>query len=345
VPRPSLSPSDSADARARLVGTLTILTTLLAWTSIPLFLRYFADFVDPWTSNGWRYGISALLWAPLLLWRAKRRSLPKGLFVAALVPAFVNSLGQICFTTAHYQIEPGLLTFGLRTQMVFVAVGAYLLFPAERKVITAPRYLVGLVALAIGTSMAVLAGNEPMRGGTALGILLAVASGMLFAGYGLSVRKFMSGYRSVVAFAAISQYTAFAMLVLMLVLGDRAGLTAFDHGLDIFALLLLSGVIGIGIGHVLYYISIARLGVAISAGVLQLHPFTVAIASYFLFGEILTPAQWTGGCIALAGAVAMLSVQGRLQPSMPGAMNVKPSPESETDSSPGALPSTRIARR
>lgn len=341
---PSLTPSDSADARARLVGTLTILTTLLAWTSIPLFLRFFyQQGIDAWTSNGWRYGVSALLWAPLLIWQARRRSLPKGLFLAALAPAVVNSLGQICFTIAHYKIEPGLLTFGLRTQMIFVAVGAYMLFPAERKVITAPRYLIGLVALAIGTSMAVLGGEEPVRGGTALGIGLAVASGMLFAAYGLAVRKFMAGFRSVTAFAAISQYTAFAMVVLMLLFGERAGLGALDHGMDNFALLLLSGIIGIGIGHVLYYISIARLGVAISAGVLQLHPFTVAIASFFIFREVLTPVQWTGGCIALAGAVAMLSVQGRLQPSMPGAADAKPDPDA--DRAPGALPSTRIARR
>ena len=75
-------------------------------------------------------------------------------------------------------------------------------------------------------------------------------------------------------------------------------------------LLLLSAVIGIALGHVLYYMSIARLGVAVSAGVLQLHPFMVGVASLLLFGEVLTMAQWISGGVAILGAMMMLSVQG-----------------------------------
>jgi drug/metabolite transporter (DMT)-like permease len=63
---------------------------------------------------------------------------------------------------------------------------------------------------------------------------------------------------------------------------------------------------------VLYYMSIARLGVAVSSGVLQLHPFTVGVASYFLFHEVLTVTQWISGLVAVGGALLMLSVQGRL---------------------------------
>ena len=71
-------------------------------------------------------------------------------------------------------------------------------------------------------------------------------------------------------------------------------------------------VIGIALGHVLYYMSIARLGVAVSAGILQLHPFIVAIASFFLFAEVLTTAQWISGSVAISGAVLMLTAQRRL---------------------------------
>jgi len=296
----------------RGLGILTILLTLLGWASVPLFLKHFADSIDAWTSNGWRYGFSALLWAPVLIIGFCRRRLPAGLWRAAIVPSVVNCAGQVTFVVAHYKIDPGLITFGLRSQMIFVAVGAYLLFPIERPIIRSRIYLLGLAALMGGTAGAVLLGDEPLRGAQAWGILLAVSSGMLFAGYGLAVRKFMEGVNSIVAFATICLYTGTTMVLLMLVAGRGAGREAMMLPGWQLPLLLLSSVIGIALGHVLYYTSIARLGVAVSAGVLQLHPFAVAVASFFLFREVLTGWQWLAGCIAVGGAVLMLSVQQRI---------------------------------
>ena len=293
-------------------GTVTIILTLVGWSSIPLFLRYFADQIDAWTSNGWRYGFSALLWAPVLLLGWLYGRLPRGLWRAAIVPSIVNSVGQVTFTYAHYKIEPGLLSFGLRSQVLFAAVGAYIMFAGERRVIRSPVYLVGLVAVLVGTGGAVMLGRVPIEGAQAEGIMLSVASGALFAGYALAVRKYMSNFGSVIAFAAISQYTAAAMVVLMLVLGRHAGLEVIEMSNADIALLLISAVIGIALGHVFYYMSIARLGVAVSSGVLQLHPFGVGVASYFVFAEILTTPQWVAGGIAVVGAALMLGAQRRI---------------------------------
>src|SRR5688572_25088255 len=85
-------------------GIITVILTLTGWASVPLFLRHYADLIDFWTSNGWRYGFSALLWLPVLIIAGLRSSLPKGLFIAAIVPSIVNALGQVCFTAAHYFI-------------------------------------------------------------------------------------------------------------------------------------------------------------------------------------------------------------------------------------------------
>jgi drug/metabolite transporter (DMT)-like permease len=293
-------------------GTLTVTVTLLFWSSVPLFLRYFAESIDAWTSNGWRYGVSALLWAPVLVIGAWRRRLPPGLWRAAVVPSIVNATGQVAFCYAHYRIDPGLLTFGLRSQMVFAAVGAYLMFAVERPVIRSRVYLAGVVAVLVGTAGAVLLGSEPIGRADAEGIVLSIASGALFAGYALSVRRYMTSFNPVVAFATISQYTAAAMVALMLLIGNRGGLDALSMGGRDFVLLLISAVIGIALGHVLYYMSVSRLGVAVSSGVLQLHPFVTGIASFFVFREVLSAAQWSSGFVAVAGAALMLSVHGRL---------------------------------
>ncbi len=343
-------------------GIVTVVLTLLGWASVPLFLRHFAEQIDPWTSNGWRYGFSALVWAPVLIYVAVRSGLPRGLWMAALIPSIVNAMGQVCFTYAHYRIDPGLLTFGLRSQLLFVAIGAWLMFPKERAVIRTPGYLLGALVLVIGMiGVVVLDNNDdddseadhvalgavaaavehaehaeaggaldaagaenvvsaaPMRtasgaewGTTAAhvqGITLALASGMLFACYGLAVRKYMEGVHSVLAFAAICQYTALVMVALMFVLGKSFGMGVFEMSDTQFLLLLFSALIGIAIGHVFYYVSIARLGVAVSAGVLQLQPFIVAMGSIPIFGERLSLGQWVGGVVAVSGALLMLGTQ------------------------------------
>jgi drug/metabolite transporter (DMT)-like permease len=344
-----------------LMGVTTVVLTLIGWASVPLFLRHFADSIDLWTSNGWRYGFSALVWLPVIVgWSALRPRAGKGMrriWIAAIVPSIVNAAGQVCFTAAHYYIEPGLLTFGLRTQLVFVAIGAWMLFPAERAIIRRSGYLIGACLLIIGMTGVILleepdeevpsaefrvpssqkevssgefevlsrsddtsshhselrTGNSELRTRSSklLGVSLALLSGMLFAAYGLAVRKYMHGVNSVLAFATICQYTAAAMVILMFMFGDNWGSDPLSFSGMEMVKLLGSALIGIAIGHVFYYFSIARLGVAVTAGVLQLQPFLVAIGSFALFNEILSGPQWVGGIIAVGGAMLMLSVQWR----------------------------------
>ena len=333
-------PTQSESPPSQFGGVVLVVFTLLGWSSVPLFLRYFAEDIDGWTSNGWRYGFAALMWLPVLLVAAARRKMPKGLFVAALVPTAFNIVGQVCFTWAHYMLDPGMLTFALRAHIVFVTIGAALLFASEREVIRRPLFLLGVVLVIGGTSATILfAPEQPSTASEAsgvladdpalartLGVALSIAAGALFACYALSVRKFMVGVNSILAFAAISQYTALAMVGLMLGLGTSYGLTALPTAwhestgnLTVLAfwLLLASSFIGIALGHVAYYMSINRLGVAVASGVIQLQPFVVSIASLVLFKELLTGGQWVAGAIAVAGAGSMLWSQHRAQRGKP----------------------------
>jgi drug/metabolite transporter (DMT)-like permease len=150
-----------------------------------------------------------------------------------------------------------------------------------------------------------------LGGGTAGGVALSIGAGLLYAAYALGVRKWMHGMPSLPAFAVVSQYTGAVILVLMLIFGERHGAPALDLPGREFFYLVLSAVIGIGLGHTLYYASIARLGLAVSAGVVQLQPITVSIGSFFLFGEKLTTGQWVFGMVAVLGAGVMLWAQHR----------------------------------
>ncbi len=289
-------------------AVVCVLATLGAWSSVPLFLFYFSTSIDAWTSNGWRYAFAALFWLPFLL---HARPQPR-LFADALLPSAINTCAQVCFTLAHYQISPGLVTFGLRIQIVCVALGAAFLFPAERAAIRRPAFLAGLV-MVLGGTLATAA-RDPDFGTRAntLGVVLALAAGALFAAYGLSVRTRLTRYDSITAFSAISLQTSIAMIALMLVFANRAGLDALALSPFDLALLVASAIIGIALGHVLFYISMVRLGVAAASAVIQLQPFGTAIGATILFAEPLTGAQWIAGSVAVAGALLILMVQAQV---------------------------------
>ena len=306
--------SEQAEVRFKWLGVLTVVLTLVGWSSVPLFIKHFASILDPWTQNGWRYGFSALIWLPVVVLGIARRRLPPHIWRAAFWPAVFNSIGQVAFTAAHYLIDPGLLTFALRAQIVFVTFGAAILFVPERAIIGSPWFLFGLALVFGGTIFTILQDENFGQEANTLGVLIAVASGGLFAAYALAVRKCMRGIPAITSFAVISQYTALAMLVLMLAFGEQAGWSAVNR-LDVegFVLLLFSAIVGIALGHVFYYISIERLGVAVSSGVIQLQPFGVCLGSLLVFGETLRLAQWLGGSLAVVGAGVILLVQRDVQ--------------------------------
>jgi drug/metabolite transporter (DMT)-like permease len=297
---------------SRFGGIATLVLTLLGWSSIPLFLKSFIHEIDGWTANGWRYAFSALIWAPTLLWAYRSGRAPRGLWRAALIPSVFNAAGQALFGLAPYHVDVGLMTFSLRVQILFVTVGAAILFVPERRIVKTPGFILGLLMVAAGTMGTIALNPKSIWSGTGLGVAMSIGSGLLYACYSLAVRRSMLGMNPLVAFAAISQYTALGLVVPMLILAPNHGADAAYLPTNRIALLLLSSLIGIGLGHTFYYISIARLGVAVSAGVIQLQPLIVSIASFFLFGERLTPGQWTCGLVAILGAAVILTTQHRL---------------------------------
>lgn len=296
----------------RWVGTLCILGSLVGWSSIPLFLRYFADLIDGWTANGWRYAVSAVLWAPVLVLGMARGTLPRHLWRAALVPSFFNVVAQIAFGLAPYYVSPGLMTFSLRLQVIFVTVGAAILFVSERRIITSRGFIVGMSLVILGTLLTIALKPGGLGAGSAFGVMLSILAGLGYAAYALAVRKCMHAIPPISAFAAVSVLSAAGIFAVMLVFAPRHGMGVVDLSAKHLLLLALSSVIGVGLGHTFYFISIARLGLAVSAGVVQLQPIFVSIGSMYLFGEVLTPIQWTMGVVAIIGASIMLSTQHRL---------------------------------
>lgn len=309
---PLLLPLPPVPTPSRALAVATIFLTLAGWTSIPLFLRYFKDLgVDGWSANGWRYAISSIMWLPALVLAWKRHEWPPNLWKRALLPGLLNATAQVFFGLAPYYVEVGLMTFSIRLQIVFLVFGAAVLFPSERRVIRSPIFILGMTTLLVGTLSTIALRPEGLKGGTAVGIVMSISAGLLYAGYALAVRKFLWGVKPLLAFAAVSQYAAIVMPTLMILKGKEHGLVVLHLTPMQMMWLVLSALIGIGIGHTLYYFSMSRLGVAVASGVIQLQAVTVGALEGPIFGSYLTSTQWMTGIVAIAGAMLMLYAQQR----------------------------------
>lgn len=305
------------------LGLVAALLTLGGWSVTPVFVSALTPHIDAWSMNGWRYALAALTWMPVLLITRRRGNLPPGIMKKAIVPACINAVAQSAFVYGFYLIDPTLLIIALRFQIVAVAIGAAIMFPAERRVITTPLFLLGAF-LATAGIVGVLVLKLQRTGGVegsniVFGVLLAVGAGTGFGGYALAVRKCMRGVSSPLAFAAISQYTAVAMVVVMLIASSDHGAAVPGLAPKYLLILFISTYTGIAGTHVFYYIAIQRLGVAASTAVLQLQPFGVGIIAYFALGEVLTLPQWACGVVAVTGAALAIWVQHQMRerPTLP----------------------------
>jgi drug/metabolite transporter (DMT)-like permease len=293
-------------------GILYVALALIGWASVPLFLRYLTGHIDGWTANGWRYGLSALFWLPVLIVGVRRGVVTGALWRAAIVPALFNSAGQVCFAWAPYYIDPGLMAFVLRFQIIFSTVAVYLVFQSERPVLRSTSYRVGLLVVLFGSVGTILLGSGPRGGATAFGVILTIASAAFYGGYGVSVRRNLTGVHPIYAFAVICLYVATALVILMLALGDRSGAGVLSLSMEPLVAIVGSALVGIALGHVFYYASLARLGVAITDGVILMMPFLTAVASFFYFDERLNLGQWFCGIAAVVGSLAVLGARRHL---------------------------------
>jgi len=290
-------------------GIACILATLLSWASVFLFLKYLSGQVDPWTANGWRYGLSALLWLPVLLIGLYRGNLPKGLWGLAIVPAAINGIAQVMYATAPYYIGAGFSAFLVRVSVVSSMCGAFIMFSDERILLRSAKFWIGLGLVVAGSIGTVYYSGEKFNGDAVIGIVCGAASGLLYGFYSVAVRYYMRGIPSLTAFAVICLYTAAGLIVPMVIFGREHGLVVRNLSGFAWSMLGLSAFLGIAMGHVLYYAAIARLGVAVSNGILQVAPFLTAIGSLLLFDEKLTTGQWVCGAILFIGAVLLLAAE------------------------------------
>jgi drug/metabolite transporter (DMT)-like permease len=234
------------------------------------------------------------------LWFAARqradRRLPRigwrgwaGIHVAALFLAF----DLIVWHWSLKLIGVGVATLLGNTAPIWVALAGFLFFK-ER---FSPRFLIGLAVAFCGVVLLVIGGDRSLAVGDWLGLLLALAGGICYAGYlrGVKAARATVGLAQVMFWT--SACTALWLLPAALLTEDKIVPQTLDGWLAVGGLAIISQIIGQG----MISWALGLLPAAFSSVSLLVNPVASGIFAWFILGEALTAIQIGGGFAVLAG--------------------------------------------
>ena len=297
-------------------GYAAVFATVLIWSTPSLFQFYLNRFYDPWAQNFYRYSVACLAVMPFVLYRFRRRGGPpidRAILLACLIPALPNVVHQIAQTVALFHMGPGVFAIFIRSSVIITTLLALIFFPEERWIIRQWQFQVGTLLGLIG-AVGVLWFQPGGDGGsiTLAGFGIAFAASFSWALYSVLVKRPSARLGPVRSFGLISFITSALLLPLTLSFGNIG--TPLHVGVDVNLILIVSAVLCISLAHVLYYVAIRKVGVALSQTLQLLCPAGALGLSALFFGERLTAAQLWSSAILLFGAFLAMRAKSSAEP-------------------------------
>ena len=288
-------------------GYLAVFATVIIWSTPSLFQFYLIRYYEPWSQNFYRYLVAFLAVLPFVVLRFRQDGprLNAQVFLACLIPSLPNVVHQISQTVALYHMGPGVYAIFGRSSVIFTALLALLFFPEERGIIRQWQFQVGTGLGLIGAVGVVWfqkgweAGSVPLRG-----FAIAFTASFCWALYSVLVKRPSARLGPIRSFGVISFITSTLLLPLTIAFGKIE--TPLQVGAGVNLILIISAVTCISLAHVLYYVAIRKVGVALSQTLQLICPAGALGLSALLFGERLTAGQlWSAGLLLFGAYLAM----------------------------------------
>jgi drug/metabolite transporter (DMT)-like permease len=306
-PNPARTSVESGLGAGRSKGYAALLGTIALWSLPSLFQFYLIRYYDPWAQNFYRYAVACIAIVPLVLYRLRRGGPPldRAAFVACLWPCLPNVVHQVTQVVALFYVGPGVYAVFTRSSVIFTSLLALAFFPEERHVIRQWRFQAGTFLGLVGAFGVIWFQSNGQRGHIALpGLFIAFTATFCWALYGVMVKRPSERLGSIRSFGLISFITSALLLPLTVAFGNIG--TPLQVGFHVNLILVISAVSCITLAHVLYYVAIQEIGVALSQTLQLLCPLGALALSAWIFHERLTPAQfWSAGILLVGAFLAM----------------------------------------
>ena len=293
-------------------GYAAVFATVAIWSLPSLFMYYLNRFYDPWAQNFYRYSVACIAILPLVLWRIRRGGprIDMRAIGLCLVPCVPNVIHQITQVMALSYIGPGVYTIFTRSSVIFTALLALAFFPEERFVIRQWQFQVGTLLGLIGAFGVIWfqANAESHDRHVALpGLLIAFTATFCWALYGVLIKRPSARLGSIRSFSIVSFITSALLFPLTLAFGKID--TPIQAGAEANLILIISAVTCITLAHVLYYVAIQEIGVALAQTLQLLCPAIAMALSAWIFHERLTHAQLWSAAVLLLGAFLAMRIK------------------------------------
>ena len=288
-------------ARMKPQDVLELLLLSLLWGAAYLFMRAAVPAFGPAPLVALRLGLAALLLLPLMLLRGGwpvLRAHPVPLVVLG-VPFTALPFALLAFASLH--ITAGLVAVLNATAPLFAALIAYAM-TRER---LGPWRVAGLVIGFSGVAL-LMWGSVSFKSGLGLLAVVAVLLTSTFWGVGANyTRKHLAGADSLVI-------TVGSLMAASLFMAPFAWATwpAVPPGARAWAELAFLGVASSGLGFLLYFRLLRRIGPVKALSVTFLNPVVAMISGALYLGEGITLQMVAGGAVVLLGTALSLGLIG-----------------------------------
>jgi drug/metabolite transporter (DMT)-like permease len=292
-------------------GYAAVFATVAIWSLPSLFLFYLNRFYDPWSQNFYRYAVACLAIVPFVVFQFRREPRIDIRAVGlCLIPCLPNVVHQITQVVALFYMGPGVYAIFARTSVIFTALLALAFFPEERYVIRQWQFQLGTLLGLLGAFGVIwfqssgqdpaLSASRPGRHVAWPGLVIAFVAIFCWALYGVLVKRPSAKLGPIRSFGLISLITSLLLLPLTLLFGKIG--TPLQVTAHVNLILIISAVSCITLAHVLYYVAIQEIGVALAQTLQLLCPVGALALSAWIFHERLTQAQLISAAVLLIGA-------------------------------------------
>src|SRR5881398_1759280 len=291
-------------------GYSAVFATVFIWSLPSLFMYYLNRYYDPWAQNFYRYSVACIAIAPLVLYRMRAGgpTIDMRAIRLCLLPCLPNVIHQVTQVMALFYMGPGVYALFTRASVIFTALLALAFFPEERHVIRQWQFQLGTLLGLIGAFGVVWFQPGWQSGHIALpGLFIAFTATFCWALYGILVKRPSAQLGSIRSFGLISLITSALLLPLTFVFGKIG--TPLHAGWHVNLILVISAISCITLAHVLYYVAIHKIGVALAQTLQLLCPAGALALSAWIFGERLTHAQIWSAAVLLFGAFLAMRVK------------------------------------
>lgn len=280
-----------ARARKPILPYLALTYGILSLSMSGLFVRW-SQAPGPVTSF-YRMAFAALLLAPLIILRFRRRGAPKLAWLAMpMLGGLFTGLDHSAWSTAILTTRIANATLLNYIAPVWVALFAALIWREKLR----PVFWLGLLVTMAG--MVVVVGGDfflapSMNGGN----LLAILSSIFYGGYFLVTQR---GRVRLDPLTYVWVVNVFAMLTLLAVnLTTRAPLAGYDRTTwQVFLIAALVSQIG---GYFTIAYALGHLPASVVSPTMVAQPVISALLAIPFTGENLAAVQWLGGLAVIAG--------------------------------------------